>query len=507
MTGTLYVADRVRTPAGILGDAIHVVDGSIAAVGRWRDLSVGDAAIVPMAGCTVLPGFRDAHLHPGGLAGQATGLDVSAAGSFADLRDLVRARAGRLPPHSAVVATGFDDEQVAEGRMPTRTDLDAILTARPILIYRHCSHVASANSAALDRAGLEDIATDPPGGRLERSSSGRPTGVLLETAIGLVAGVLEPDIPGPTADQVSRTLNELVSAGITSIDAIVSAGRPMWCGGGNELETLVEAAPSIELDVAVYVMASTPNELRGAAERIADAEGLTFGGWKGFADGSLGGHTALLRSAYADRPEQRGLDRWEPGVMPALAETSFELGGRAAIHAIGDAALEHVVTLAERLRVEPGWVRAEHASVADPSLIQRMAAAGVVASVQPQFIESDGPWLEDRLGPERVRWAYPLASMQAAGVGLLGGSDAPIESPDPLAAYRCATTPSAFWNDEVLGTAVALDLITADDLRIGQPANLAVVEGDIDSGGRVVGTMVRGELVGQERRWGATSDS
>ncbi len=507
MTATLYVADRVQTPAGILGDAIHVVDGSIAAIGWWRDLSVGDATIVPMAGCTILPGFRDSHLHPGGLAGRATGLDVSAARSFSDLRDLVRGYAGRLPPHSAVVATGFDDEQVAEGRMPTRTDLDAILSARPILIYRHCSHVASANSSALDRAGLEDIVTDPPGGRLERSSSGRPTGVLLETAIGLVAGVLEPDIPGPTADQVSRTLNELVAAGITSIDAIVSAGRPMWCGGGNELETLLKAAPSIELATTVYVMASTPNELRASAERIAETDGLTFGGWKGFADGSLGGHTALLRSPYADRPEQRGLDRWEPGVMPALAETAFELGGRAAIHAIGDAALDHVVALAERLKVEPGSVRAEHASVADPSLIERMASVGVVASVQPQFIESDGPWLENRLGPERARWAYPLASMQEAGVELVGGSDAPIEMPDPLLAYRRATTPSDYWTDEALDSSVALGLITGRGLEVGQPADLTVVEGDIDSGGHVVGAMVRGNLIGQERRWGATSDS
>jgi hypothetical protein len=190
-----------------------------------------------------------------------------------------------------------------------------------------------------------------------------------------------------------------------------------------------------------------------------------------------------------------------------MAQTALEIGGQVAIHAIGDAALENVVTLAEQMGVPPGSVRAEHASIADPVLIDRMAEAGVVASVQPQFILSDGPWIEARLGPERAQWAYPLRTMNDAGVQMVGGSDAPIETPEPLTAVRAATQETPHWQGEALEPDTAIRMITSHSFEVGRRATLAFVEGQPGDDGRVVGTVISEDRFGQERMWGATSTS
>lgn len=501
MTRRLLVADRVRTPSGVVGDAVLIEDGHVVEVGHWRNMSAEGVDITSFSGATIVPGFRDAHIHPVGMAANSLGLDLSGVSDFAELGERIRRWAGGLPPHASVIGTGLDDERLLEGRMPNRHDLDEILTARPILVYRHCSHIAAANSAALSRAAIDDTMFDPPGGRIDRSMSGRPTGVLRETAIGLVTHVLEPDLPQPDGDQVAATINRLTRVGITTVDAIVSTGAPIWCGSGNELETLLDAAPRLIPMVVVYVVASTPNELRTAAERITEAPHLRFGGWKGFADGSLGGHTALLREPYSDLADSRGLDRWESAVTPFMAETALELGGSVAIHAIGDAALERVVDLAERLRAAPGTIRAEHASVADPRLIERMADAGVVASVQPQFVESDGPWLERRLGPGRLGHAYPFAGMLETGVTVIAGSDAPIESPDPLAGIRAARHRGGITPEQAIDLDQAVAIHAAHRLMAGDRADLAVIHGDVDAADAdVIATTIAGSEADHDHR-------
>ncbi len=505
MTRTLFVADRIRTGTGTKGDAVLVEDGAIVRTGAWREMNGETTDVVHYAGCTIVPGFRDAHLHPVGLAASRTGLDLTDVTDFDQLTDRIRAWAGRLPPHAAVVGTGLDDERLAEGRMPAKADLDAVLSARPIVVYRHCSHIASANSVALARAGIDTTTLDPPGGRIDRTVTGAPTGVLRETAIGLVTGVLGSDIPGPDAGRLIETLNGLARDGITAIDAIVSADSPMWCGTGNELDLLCEAGPAIVPRVAVYIIASSPNELRQAAARVEEA-GLGFGGWKGFADGSLGGHTALLSEPYSDRPDTHGLDRWSPSSMRTMAETALELGGRAAIHAIGDAAVDRAVALAEDIGAPVGSIRIEHASVVDRTTIERMASEGVVASVQPSFVLSDAPFLLRRLGPDRIRNAYPFRTMMEAGVSLIAGSDAPIEDPRPLAGIAAAMHRGGLQGAESLDLDAALAIHTAHTLSPGDPADLVIVEGDITSGDMVpVAVVIEGEVV-QDRRWGATSE-
>ena len=450
-------------------DAIRIAGTRIAAVGRSGDLARDGVAT--HVGGIAIPGLRDAHIHPLELAASGSRLDLTSARSFADVRDAIRRRAGTLGVSEPLIATGLDDERLAEGRMPTRHDLDAVLAARPLLVYRHCSHIASANSLALSLAGLDRSPVDPVGGRIRRDERGEPDGVLEETAIGSVSAVLAADVVPPDTESIRTTLGDLRSRGLVAIDAMVSAGPAMWCSGGDEIASLLALGDDVPIDVDCHVIAETPDELRSAARRLVEAsDRIRFAGWKGFADGSLGGRTAALRAEYSDAPGDRGLMRSTDSRLRAMAEAASDLGGTAAIHAIGDAAVQAAVGIAERL--DPGTVRIEHASVADRDLIARMAEAGVTASVQPSFVTSDADWIARRLGPRRIGWAYPFRSMVDAGVRVVGGSDAPIESPDPLVGIADAARP----RPEALDIDDAIGIYADHPIAAGERADIVVVD-------------------------------
>lgn len=453
------VVDRIHGHPG--ATAIRIEGGRIASIGAPE----GETVVV---GGTLLPGMRDAHIHPLGIAAVADQIDLSAASSLSEVGELLGQRAAERPPGEPIVAIRLDDSRL-DGQMPTRWDLDQFVADRPVMVYRHCSHIASANSLALAGASVGDHQPDPANGRFRRRAGGAITGVLEEAAVGLVSSRFTSLIKPPDVAAVQTILGQLMSRGIVAIDAMVSVGTSMWCIGGDELDVLAQVESPVAIDI--YVIADTVASLRAAKDILDRAPAnIRFAGWKGFADGSLGGRTAALRSPYADDPSTSGLDL---GVgLYEMAAAAVDLGGRAAIHAIGDLALDRVLEIAERFG--PGIVRVEHASVADPDQIARMASAGVIASVQPSFATSDAAWVEQRLGPDRAAWAYAFASMITAGVAVRGGSDAPIESADPFVgiADACRPRPESLELDD------AISVYAATPLTVGEPATFVICEED-----------------------------
>jgi predicted amidohydrolase YtcJ len=462
---TAVAAGRIH---GWSGQGRLIVEGGVIAA-----VEVADTPTTSRPNKTILPGLRDAHIHPIGLAAWGHMVDLSRARSLQEVGDVLATRAMQLGDDGPVVAIGLDEERLDEGRMPTRWDLDFMMPDRPVLVYRHCSHVGVASSVALRMAGVDGATPDPMGGRFQRNERGEPTGILEEAALTVVSAPLEGRTAGPDVETVLAILHGLRRRGIVAIDAMVSAGPSMWCAGGDELSLVAALGHRSPVAVDVYVITDTPQGLQDAA-RFLDQAGpmVRFAGWKGFTDGSLGGRTAALRRPYADDPTTSGLDRYVAAHFETMTAAALERGGTAAIHAIGDLAVERALTVAERLG--PGTVRIEHASITDQEQIGRMAAAGVVASVQPSFVPSDAPWLGRRLGTERALWAYPFRSMLDAGVVLRGGSDAPIESPDPFVGIRDAVAPrpQAVTFEEAVG------MYASSTLAVGQPATFVVVEGE-----------------------------
>jgi predicted amidohydrolase YtcJ len=257
-----------------------------------------------------------------------------------------------------------------------------------------------------------------------------------------VTKALEPYAKAPTDLQIISALAGLRRMGIGSITGMISVTDAVWCAVDDEVATLVRLAPDLPIDIDVMLITRDPEQFLAAKERIDRSEGpIRFAGWKDFADGSLGGHTAAMYQPYADRPDTTGKVLHDHTRAMQMGSVSIESGGAVAIHAIGDRANDLVLdTMADLISegAPPERLRIEHASVLTHPTIERMAALGVTASVQPAFLASEQTWLEKRLGPERMDRAYPFRSLAEAGVRLLGGSDSPVELPDPETGINAA---------------------------------------------------------------------
>jgi len=509
----LIVADSVRTAAGILGDAVLVDAGRVVAVGTAEALRSEGMRETLYSG-VIVPGLRDAHLHPAVYAASLAEISLKTAKNFADIGDRVSTAGASKGPGVPVSALRLDDESLAEARLPTRHDLDAMVADRPVLLHRYCGHVAVANTAALDLAGVGPDTLDSSDGSFDRED-GVPNGILRETAVAIVsAAVSRAAGPAVGPEQVASAMRGLAGLGITGIGAIVGMGDGNWADLGDETKLVAEAAADIPIKLNCFVIAETEPQLEEAAERLRDAgHRIRWVGLKAFSDGSLGGHTAAMHQPFTDRPDELGTVRLDPEWAFAMARHTRDMGGRVAIHAIGDRANAMVLDVMERLiadATDPAMLRIEHASVLGPDEIRRFADSGVTASVQPAFLASETGWLEKRVG-DRIRTTYPFRTLLEAGVPLAGGSDCPVEPPHPLWGMATARDRSGIVPAEGLGAEDALALFThwaaeavgePEPLAEGSPADLVVLDMDpvvaspdaLRIGG-VVATYVDGDVI------------
>lgn len=504
----LIVADAVRTPRGVAGNAVLVDAGRVVAVGRVGDLRDEAPEAVDLSGSVLVPGLRDAHLHLAAYAAMARRPVLDGCRSINEVVARLRIAAQALGPGKPVVGMRLDDDALAEHRLPHRHELDRVATDRAVVVHRYCGHVGAVNTMALRLAGIDETTPDPPGGSVDRDEVGRPTGVLRETALGLLAAALEDDDP-VDADALVAALEDLRSLGLTSVGAMVGCGDGGWAGPGDEATTLRQVADRLPLRVHAFLVTDDGARLQDAAIGLAGPR-LSWAGVKRFADGSLGGHTAAMFEPYADHPGS-GVLRLGPD-DEAAAEAALALGGRAAVHAIGDRACAAVVDLFERLAArghDPSRMRIEHASTLRREDVDRLARLGAWASVQPAFLASETGWLPSRLGPERLRRTYPFASLRRAGIPLAGGSDCPVEPPHPLWGMAAARDRAGMVPEEALSPADALALFTTwaaaslgepEPLRPGSPADLVALDRDPVTAApeelrrcRVVATIVDGE--------------
>ena len=383
--------------------------------------------------------LHDHHLHPLGYAQLVNGLELMSALDIEDLKAMVARWAAGV--EGAIVGQRLNDEGLAEARLPTKADLDDAVPDRPVLLYRYCGHIAVANSRALRLAGVDASTPDPTGGSFDRDSDGAPNGILRETAAFVVGNALAPHTIGPSDAQILGALRGLSDYGLGSITGMVSTSEPMWCGVGDELGTLCRLAPELPVDIDVYAITDDPGELEVAADRIRRADGrIRFSGWKGFADGSFGGHTAAMYEPFSDRPDTTGTLRLDFRHALAMSRAALDLGGGVAIHAIGDRANDAVLDVFDVLVAEQrdaSQLRVEHVSILSEAAIERLAGLGVTASVQPAFLASED-WLVKRLGEARMNQVYPFRSLLEAGTHVVGGSDSPVELPDPEVGIRAA---------------------------------------------------------------------
>lgn len=515
MTVHLFSASAIRTATGIAGNSMLVTDGFVTAIGDRRDL-MGSAPETVFQDAYLLPGLRDAHLHPVAYAAALRGTTLAAATNFSDMNRRIADSAATAPARQPIIGMRLNEESMTEGRLPTREVLDAGTADRPVLVHRYCGHVAVANTAALALAGIDSSTSDPLGGVIDRSPDGSPTGVLRETAIEMVAERFG-DSNQVSSDEMVGALRRLAAAGITSIGAILRTGAGAWASLGNEVDIALGAAARSPIKVGSYIIEETPGAVAATKARIdAAAPRLRWLGIKRFGDGSFGGHTAAMHEPFLDAATT-GTMRLTP-LDRAITEASLALGGGAAIHAIGDRACGAVIDMFEELiaaGADPSQLRIEHASVLTNTDVGRLARCGAIAVVQPPFLGSEAEWLVKRLGKERLQRTYAFASLEGAGITIAGSSDCPVEPPDPWAGMALARDRAGMVPDESISAARALALYTTgaaralrepEPLAVGSPADFIVVDRDPVTVSpeevrqtEVVGTYVDGSSVETDR--------
>ncbi|HEY8393232.1 MAG TPA: amidohydrolase [Thermaerobacter sp.] len=461
--------------------AILFRGGRVAAVGdpaavRGQAGRAAEVIVLPR-GAVVLPGFVDGHCHLLWCAEQAAQLDLREVRSPQELARRVAERAGRLPPGAWIEGYGWDQSRFDPPAWPDRRLLDGAAPQNPVLLRRVCRHVAVANSAALQAAGVGRETPDPDGGCFDRDpATGEPTGLLRERAIDVVAAAR----PDPSLEEQVAALAEAIgrahAAGVTAVhthDAYRPGDLPRaialyWAARqrGRPIRAVV--------DVSVEALA----DARAFGPTGRGDDWLRMGSIKFFADGSLGGRTAALSEPYADgAPGERGMLRYPPGELARRVREAHEAGFQVAIHAIGDRAVDEALAAIAQVRGAAGSDggpppgprrrrhRLVHAQVLRPEHPRRMAELGVVAEIQPRFLASDLAFVEARLGPARCRLAYAWRALVDAGVPVSAGSDAPIEPIAPLEGIQAAVTrddlhghPPGGWHPEqrlTVGQAVA----------------------------------------------------
>jgi len=519
-------------------EALLVREGRISAMGSLEQVlsepGSNEAERFDLRGEVLYPGFVDGHAHLVGIGMNRMQVDLMGTQSYQAVIQRVEAFVKKNPIADGewIEGRGWDQNDWPQKRFPSHELLSRAFPFTPVVLSRVDGHAILANRKAMELAGVDASTPDPDGGAILRDGEGRPTGVFIDNAESLIMQVVPQAGPEKVEQAVRLAAKTLQEAGIVAIhDAGIDIDTVEIC------QRLAEAG---ELGIRVYGMVpgSSQRQLDTWLERgpMIDPTGqVTVRAIKLYGDGALGSRGAALLADYSDDAGNQGLLVTPAERIQSVSERALEAGFQVCTHAIGDRANRLVLDAyeaafeAHRARGgNPGdhRFRVEHAQVLSPEDIPRFRQLGVIPSMQTQHQTSDGPWAEERLGPQRVRGAYAWRSLLETGVVICGGSDAPVEVLDPIASFRAGVTrtdadgwPDGGWYAEQSMTRrEALLHLTAwpayaafqeertGVLRPGVRADFTVLDADLRAmpetqldEARVTGTIFAGKVVFRAR--------
>ncbi|MFE3094836.1 amidohydrolase [Streptomyces sp. NPDC059248] len=438
-------AVRTLDPARPAADAVAVKDGLIVAVGDAADVRAWrgpGTETVDLAGAVLVPGLTDAHSHPVWGLELATGADLSAVTDLDGLRAALRSAERR---DGWVLAWGLDHNAFG-GREPHHRLIEDALDGAPAFIRLYDGHSALVGAAALKAAGIDGPRTFVQRADVVCDPEGRPTGYLIEhAAMDLVARVLPR---APFAERGTRLLELLSGMAATGI-----ASAHVMDLGGDSLELLASVEDSADLPVRLRLAPwCMPGAGEDELERLVAVQrergrDWRVGGVKFFMDGTVEGGTAWLEHADC---HGRGTDSFwpDPAAYSAAVHRLHRAGVGTATHAIGDAAVRHVLDTVEALGPRGTGApvhRIEHIETVPDDQIGRFARLGVVASMQPPHTvytraDHSDEWSK-RLGTDRADRAWRCRDLRDAGAVLALGSDWPIAPYDARGVLATALAP------------------------------------------------------------------
>lgn len=530
----LLVNGRVLTldPSVPQTEGIAIKGDRILGVGTTDDLlpiKGSHTRVLDLGGLTVVPGFNDCHMHILGLGITLLGADVSPDAGVTDIPSLLGALRGwvsRNPGAVWIRAYGYNQNVFPGARHVTAEELDAVFPDTPVIVFHTSGHAAVANSAALKAAAVDHNTPSPPGGEIVRDGRGRPTGLLLESAISAVTRVIPPLTVEERTEAIVRACARLVSVGVTSASDM-GLGGPYLASDLAAYRRAVEQGAALRMTLypeaaELWEPAQIPSreeiahEWRLPYHPSPELPGcLRLGALKLFADGALTTRTAAVTEPFIDG-SGTGMLLHEPEELEAFIRHGHRQGWQIATHAIGDRAINLVLSAYETVGADNGRMhRIEHAMMIDVSLAERMSRAGVAAVLQPEFLAKLGDAYVLALGETRASQLNPVGLLLQHGVNVAFSSDCPVVPGAPVdgirAAMRRRTSSGRVLGPEqqcrveealtayCTGAARVVRDPEVGCLRPGLRADLAILTGlpaaDNSDNCRVVATVAGGQVV------------
>lgn len=458
-------ADLIIRDAHIVTVDSRFSTAQAAAIRDGRFIAVGsDAQVLKTKGpntrvldlhrLTVLPGFNDTHVHLTAGKDLETQVDLTHIRSIKDIQAAIAARLKQSKPGEPIAGTrGWWEYQLAEGRLPTRADLDAVAPSNPVTIPG--PHYVIANSLALKLAGVTRATPDPQGGQIYKDAAGEPTGLLMDNAGRFVRKLM----PQPTEAQQTAGMKRVLA--LVNSHGLTSAGDP---SGSVEDAAMYrrmrdQGLLTVRLDFAYNIDPAEPldraeTELRALPKPGSDKDGMFRAdeiGETGLDGAEL---TAFLEHDYPGRPGYRGLQKVPTEQFKQFAALVAKYGYRLRPHAVGDAAIDEALDAFEyanaRTKLNGRRWMIDHAFLLGPQHYDRVKRLGLIINSQYMHNYELGALILKAWKRPLADRSEPYAEWLKNGLMFAGGSDGPISyHSEPLLEIYGEVTRDTQWGGKL----------------------------------------------------------
>jgi hypothetical protein len=511
--GNVHTVDESLPKA----EAVAITGDRIVAVGSDREIDrlIGDRTeVVDVEGQTVIPGFIEGHGHYMSFGSSLMNLDFRYSKSFEEIVALVAKASRTTPAGEWIIGRGWHQdkwqtkpEKTVEG-LPLHDALSAVTPRHPVMLIHTSGHGVFVNQKAMTLVEMGEDTEPPEGGEIVRDENGRATGMMREAAQDIFRAAYASHQAKRQPEVIEADMRRMATlAGEESLRHGITSFQDLGTYF-HEVDLLKIMAEEGTLPVRLYM--AFEELVVDMKDRLADYRMVGHGNnfltvrtiGEKVLDGALGTHGGWLLEPYADLPRSHGLNVNSIEEIEESARLAMKHDYQLAIQGIGDRAVRELFNIYEAEfakhpeKADLRW-RIEHAQVIHPDDVPRFAANGVIPAVQGIFACSDGPWVEDRLGPERTNErGYIFNTLVDAGAVPTNGTDPPVDEISPIGSFYCSVTRilpdgSKFQADEVYSRELALYSYTMGNaiaafeedikgsLSVGKLADITVLSQDL----------------------------
>ncbi len=479
-------------------ESAAVKDGKFVFCGSLSDAEKcvsPDARILDCGGKFVTPSFNDSHMHYLHYVKTKLSVDLWGTVSVDDIVKKMSAAFRHFDKESGLwlVGEGWNHDYFTEGekRFPTAKDLDRISLEHPVLVMRACYHVGVLNTKAMELMGLNAEKASSLGAFCEVDENGNPNGVIKENYFDEVKSKLPYPNLNTLVNMMLECQNDLYEQGITAIQSDDMKYAPE----GHAYELLDELKKAsldgrLKVHYAEQALSQTKDEVDDwfSHEHYKMREGsFKVSCLKIISDGSLGARTAYLKEPYADDPSTNGIAIYTQEELDSFVLEAQKRNVPAAIHAIGNGAMEMCLNAIENAKNTYPEYSPRHAivhcQITSRDQVERLARLGILALTQPVFIDYDLHIVYDRAGKDLAETSYVWKDYLDLGVHEAFGTDCPVENFKPMRGIYCAVTRK---DCKGCGPYLPEQAVSVYDALYAYTAEGAYVSGDEDIRGKIL---------------------